>query len=70
MLATSFLSGCIHDVLDPTGSVGDAEKSLIAWSTWIMLIVVVPVIVLTLWFALRLIFLGLVSPETNGVLNT
>ena len=38
-------------MLDPKGSVGVAEKSLIATSTWVMLIVVVPVIVLTLGFA-------------------
>jgi len=47
------LSGCNLDVLDPKGSVGVAEKSLIATSTWAMLIVVIPVIVLTLLFAWR-----------------
>ncbi|CAJ3034151.1 ubiquinol oxidase subunit II [Burkholderia pseudomallei] len=48
------LSGCseLH-VLDPKGAVGAAEKSLIATSTWAMLIVVVPVILLTLLFAWR-----------------
>lgn len=45
------LSGCNFDVLDPKGSVGAAEKSLIWTSTWVMLIVVIPVIVLTLVFA-------------------
>jgi cytochrome o ubiquinol oxidase subunit II len=47
------LSGCNLTVLDPKGSVGVAEKSLIATSTWAMLIVVVPVILLTLAFAWR-----------------
>jgi cytochrome o ubiquinol oxidase subunit 2 len=47
------LSGCNLDVLDPKGSVGLAERNLIATSTWAMLIVVIPVIVLTLWFAWR-----------------
>jgi cytochrome o ubiquinol oxidase subunit II len=47
------LSGCNMDVLDPKGSVGLAERNLIATSTWAMLIVVIPVIVLTLWFAWR-----------------
>jgi cytochrome o ubiquinol oxidase subunit 2 len=47
------LSGCNLDVLDPKGSVGLAERDLIATSTWAMLIVVIPVIVLTLWFAWR-----------------
>jgi cytochrome o ubiquinol oxidase subunit II len=50
----SYLSGCseLH-VLDPKGSVGAAEKSLIITSTVTMLIVVVPVIILTLFFAWR-----------------
>ncbi|PLZ04306.1 ubiquinol oxidase subunit II [Burkholderia sp. WAC0059] len=50
---TLCLSGCNMGVLDPKGSVGVAEKSLIATSTWAMLIVVIPVIVLTLLFAWR-----------------
>jgi cytochrome o ubiquinol oxidase subunit II len=49
----SLLSGCNLIVLDPKGSVGMAEKALIATSTWAMLIVVVPVILLTLAFAWR-----------------
>jgi cytochrome o ubiquinol oxidase subunit 2 len=47
------LSGCNMDVLDPKGSVGLAERDLISTSTWAMLIVVIPVIVLTLAFAWR-----------------
>jgi cytochrome o ubiquinol oxidase subunit II len=47
------LAGCNFDVLDPQGRVGSDEKSLILTSTWAMLIVVVPVIVLTLFFAWR-----------------
>jgi cytochrome o ubiquinol oxidase subunit 2 len=47
------LSGCTQGVLDPKGSVGVAEKTLIATSTWVMLIVVIPVILLTLFFAWR-----------------
>jgi cytochrome o ubiquinol oxidase subunit 2 len=48
------LSGCSNlDILNPKGSVGLAERDLIATSTWAMLIVVVPVIVLTLYFAWR-----------------
>src|ERR1700677_3810878 len=50
-LAMLVLSGCTQGVLDPKGSVGAAEKSLIVTSTWVMLIVVVPVIALTLYFA-------------------
>lgn len=47
------LTGCNLDVLDPKGSVGVAEKHLIAVSTWAMLIVVIPVIFLSLFFAWR-----------------
>ncbi|PXW22507.1 ubiquinol oxidase subunit II [Paraburkholderia caballeronis] len=47
------LSGCNLTVLDPKGSVGVAEKSLIATATGAMLLVVVPVILLTLLFAWR-----------------
>lgn len=47
------LAGCKFDLLDPQGRVGTDEKNLILTSTWAMLIVVIPVIVLTLWFAWR-----------------
>lgn len=47
------LAGCNLDVMNPKGSVGIAEKSLIVTSIWAMLIVVVPVIALTLLFAWR-----------------
>jgi len=49
------LAGCSGNfaVLDPKGSVGVAERSLIATATWAMLLVVVPVIILTLLFAWR-----------------
>jgi cytochrome o ubiquinol oxidase subunit II len=47
------LSGCKLELLDPKGSIGMAEKQLIATSTWAMLIVVIPVILLTLLFAWR-----------------
>ncbi len=53
MFASSLVSGCNLDVLNPKGSVGVAEKSLIVDSTIAMLVVVVPVIALTAWFAWR-----------------
>lgn len=45
------LSGCSSGILDPKGSIGVQEKHLIAISTWAMLIVVIPVIFLSLYFA-------------------
>jgi len=50
----TLLSGCSNlDLLNPKGSVGLAERNLIATSTWAMLVVVIPVIALTLLFAWR-----------------
>jgi cytochrome o ubiquinol oxidase subunit 2 len=50
----TLLSGCSHlDVLNPKGSIGVAEKSLIWTATYTMLVVIVPVILLTLLFAWR-----------------
>lgn len=45
------LSGCSGGVLDPKGQIGVDEKNLIIISTILMLLVVVPVIVMTLYFA-------------------
>ena len=45
------LAGCSGGVLDPKGQVGIEEKNLIILCTILMLIVVIPVIVLTLYFA-------------------
>jgi cytochrome o ubiquinol oxidase subunit 2 len=47
------LGGCKYSILDPKGAVGAAEKSLILTSTYAMLVIVIPVIILTLWFAWR-----------------
>jgi cytochrome o ubiquinol oxidase subunit II len=51
--ASLMLTGCESVILNPKGSIGLQEQSLIATSTWAMLLVVVPVIVLTLCFAWR-----------------
>lgn len=51
LLTGMALSGCQMTLMDPKGSVGAYEKSLILTSTGLMLIVVVPVIVMTLAFA-------------------
>ncbi|HTV83978.1 MAG TPA: ubiquinol oxidase subunit II [Dyella sp.] len=48
-----FLSGCSLDVLSPKGDIGMQEKSLILIATGLMLVVVVPVIAMTLFFAWR-----------------
>jgi cytochrome o ubiquinol oxidase subunit 2 len=53
LFVAALLSGCNMTVLDPKGQVGADEKQLIITSTLLMLIVVIPVIVLTLWFAWR-----------------
>jgi cytochrome o ubiquinol oxidase subunit 2 len=45
------LAGCEGGVLDPKGQVGIDEKNLIIMATLLMLIVVIPVIFMTLYFA-------------------
>ncbi|WP_209327600.1 ubiquinol oxidase subunit II [Pseudoalteromonas sp. PA2MD11] len=45
------LSGCKGGVLDPKGQIGVDEKYLIIVATVLMLIVVIPVIVMTIYFA-------------------
>jgi cytochrome o ubiquinol oxidase subunit 2 len=44
-------AGCSGGVLDPKGQVGADEKQLIIIATVLMLLVVIPVIVMTLYFA-------------------
>lgn len=53
LVSCFILSGCEFDVLNPRGAIGLQEKSLIVTSTLAMLIVVIPVILLTLFFAWR-----------------
>ena len=45
------LSGCNMALLDPKGAIGMQQKSLILTATWLMLIVVIPVIIMTFYFA-------------------
>jgi cytochrome o ubiquinol oxidase subunit II len=45
------LSGCKGGILDPKGQIGIDEKNLIMIATVLMLLVVIPVIVMTLYFA-------------------
>ena len=51
--ASVILSGCHMAVMDPQGPIGVQEKDLIILAVFLMLIPVVPVIVMTLWFAWR-----------------
>jgi cytochrome o ubiquinol oxidase subunit 2 len=51
MLAVALLSGCTLEILDPKGDIGIQEKNLLLTSLGLMLIVVIPVIVMTLYFA-------------------
>ncbi|EKE76760.1 ubiquinol oxidase subunit II [Gallaecimonas xiamenensis] len=48
------LAGCEDMVLmNPKGPIGEGEKSLILTATWLMLLVVIPVIIMTIAFAWR-----------------
>jgi cytochrome o ubiquinol oxidase subunit 2 len=50
---SALLGGCNLELLNPRGSIGEQEKSLILIALFVMLMVVIPVICLTLWFAWR-----------------
>jgi cytochrome o ubiquinol oxidase subunit 2 len=49
----SILSGCGMQLMDPKGAIGVDEKRLILISLGVMLLVVIPVIILTFYFAWR-----------------
>ena len=47
------LAGCNTVVLNPTGDIAAQEAHLVAVSTYLMLLIIVPVIILTVWFAFK-----------------
>ncbi len=47
------LSGCNYDILSPAGWVGEQQRNLLVISTLLMLIVIIPVLVMAVWFPLR-----------------
>ncbi|WP_019515060.1 ubiquinol oxidase subunit II [Sphingomonas sp. Mn802worker] len=49
--ASTLLSGCDLVVLDPAGDVARQQSHLILWSTALMLLIIIPVMVLTVLFA-------------------
>jgi cytochrome o ubiquinol oxidase subunit 2 len=53
LLAISFLSltGCKWVLLNPSGDIARQQSDLLITSTWLMLLIVVPVIGVSLWFA-------------------
>jgi cytochrome o ubiquinol oxidase subunit 2 len=53
MGAAASLGGCSMVVLNPSGDVAVRQAGLVVISTWLMLLIIVPVIVLTLVFAWR-----------------
>ncbi|HWX48007.1 MAG TPA: ubiquinol oxidase subunit II [Roseomonas sp.] len=53
MALAAILSGCKMTVLNPSGDVAAQQRDLIIASTVLMLVIIVPVIVLTLFFAWR-----------------
>ncbi len=48
---TSLLAGCDWVVLDPSGDVAARQRDLLVISTLLMLLIIVPVMALTVWFA-------------------
>lgn len=47
----ALVSGCNAVVLSPAGDVAAQQRDILLLATWLMLLVVVPVMVLTAWFA-------------------
>jgi cytochrome o ubiquinol oxidase subunit II len=52
-LLAALLGGCDTIVMKPHGDVAVQQANLIVQSTFLMLLIIVPVIVVTLWFAFR-----------------
>ncbi len=54
LIALSFsLGACNFLLFDPKGPIGQEQKELIIFSFWIMMLVVIPVMVMTVVFAIR-----------------
>ncbi len=53
LLATLGLAACDMVVLDPSGDVAARQRDLLVISTWLMLLIIVPVMALVVWFAWR-----------------
>lgn len=53
LLPLMFLSACKAEVLAPSGDVAAQQRDLLVMSTLLMLIIIIPVMVLTVWFAWR-----------------
>lgn len=47
------ISGCDYKLFDPKGPIADTQMALIIASLLIMLVVVVPVIIMAIWFPIR-----------------
>lgn len=47
------LSACNMEVLSPSGYVAEQQRDILLWSTYLMLIIIIPVMALTIWFAWR-----------------
>lgn len=53
LLPLLFLSACKVEVLAPSGDVASQQRDLLVMSTLLMLVIIIPVMVLTVWFAWR-----------------
>lgn len=53
LVSLFLLSGCEFILFDPKGPIGDQQKTLIIVSFWVMMIVVIPVFIMTVVFAIR-----------------
>ncbi len=49
----SMLSACNYILFDPKGPIAEQEMDIIITSIWVMLIVVIPVIIMSIWFPIQ-----------------
>ena len=45
------LAACKMEVLSPSGDVAERQRDLLVQSTWLMLLIIIPVMALTIWSA-------------------
>ena len=53
LAAASLMSGCQYALLDPSGWVAVQQRDLLIWSTLLMLIIIIPVIVMSLYIPFK-----------------
>ncbi|MBX7489807.1 ubiquinol oxidase subunit II [Qipengyuania sp. GH25] len=51
--ATLLLASCSRDVFDPAGRIAESQRDIIMISVYLMLVIIVPVMIMIVWFSWR-----------------